>query len=336
MVEWKPTSAGFEGHNRWLIIAYSQYHLPEIMGSRLKIFPIKQIILLAGFLGMLTACQGGYPTPHPGPTDFNADRAYRDIVQQLEFGPRAPGMTGHRQVRQWLIDELKDAGWQVETQSGTYRDKEVHNVIAYRQEGGAYLLLGAHYDTRLKADQDPDPEKRSKPVPGANDGASGVAVLLELARSLPEPLDMPVRLVFFDAEDNGDLQGWDWIMGSSMYVKEMEQPPQAVVILDMVGDKELNLHLERSSTPDLQEEIWDIAHELGYESSFRPTLKYTILDDHTPFLREGIPAVDVIDFDYPFWHTTEDTVDKVSAHSLEVVGETMLAWIRSRQPQQLE
>jgi Zn-dependent M28 family amino/carboxypeptidase len=103
--------------------------------------------------------------------------------------------------------------------------------------------------------------------------------------------------------------------------------PRAVIIVDMVGDADLNIYKERNSDPEIMDEIWGTAKRLGYESKFIPDYKHSMLDDHTPFLEAGIPAVDIIDFDYPYWHTTQDTPDKVSAESLQVVGETLRAWL---------
>jgi Zn-dependent M28 family amino/carboxypeptidase len=163
-------------------------------------------------------------------------------------------------------------------------------------------------------------------VPGANDGASGVAVLLELARTLPEDIS-PVWLVFFDAEDNGRIEGWDWILGSRAFVEEVPVSPQAVVIVDMVGDADLNLYYELNSDETIRTEIWNTAAALGYGNIFIQTGKHSMLDDHTPFLEKGIPAVDIIDFDYPYWHTTEDTLDKVSTESLGAVGDTLWHWL---------
>ena len=179
------------------------------------------------------------------------------------------------------------------------------------------------------ADQDPDPRLRTQPVPGANDGASGVAVLLELARTLPVDLPVQIWLVFFDAEDNGDIQGWDWIMGSSAFVASLEAKPDAAIIIDMIGDADLNLPIEQNSTPELVQQIWQTAKDLGYESVFLNQPGYSMLDDHTPFLQAGIPAVDIIDFDYPYWHTTQDTPDKVSAQSLEIIGNTLTQWLKN-------
>jgi Zn-dependent M28 family amino/carboxypeptidase len=262
---------------------------------------------------------------------FDGERALRDVEYQVSLGPRTPGSRAHCQTVEWIAAELEQNGWEVEIQESVKMGHTIRNVVGKRGEGGEpWTILGAHYDTRLVADQDPDPEKRSLPVPGGNDGASGVAVLLELARTLPGSLDQEVWLVFFDAEDNGDITGWDWILGSQAFVEQLEGKPDAAVILDMIGDADLNIHLERNSDPALSAEIWAQAAGLGYSSQFIPTPKYGMLDDHTPFLRADIPAVDLIDFDYPYWHTTEDTADKVSARSLQVVGETVGEWLVRR------
>ena len=124
------------------------------------------------------------------------------------------------------------------------------------------------YDSRMVADQDPDPAKRSEPVPGANDGASGVAVLLELARILPEDFPGTVWLVFFDAEDNGNIPGWDWILGSTAFVDGLQGKPDAAVIIDMIGDADLRIPYERNSDPPLMGEIWNAAAAQGYEEIF--------------------------------------------------------------------
>jgi len=202
----------------------------------------------------------------------------------------------------------------------------LQNVVARRSDQPPQIILAAHYDSRLAADRDPDPGKRSAAVPGANDGASGVAVLLELARTLPED-SPPLWLVFLDAEDNGGLPGWDWLLGSRLFVAALEQKPRAAIILDMIGDADLNIYFEKNSDAQIAAQIWAQAARLGYGEAFIPVPKYSPLDDHIPFIQAGIPAVDIIDFDYPYWHTTADTADKVSAASLQAVGETLLAWI---------
>jgi Zn-dependent M28 family amino/carboxypeptidase len=181
----------------------------------------------------------------------------------------------------------------------------------------------------MLADQDKDQAARTQAVPGANDGASGVAVLLEIARVLPAD-EQNVWLVFFDAEDQGDLPDWNWALGASAYADALTVTPQAVVLLDMIGDADLNLYREGSSTKSLKDEIWQTAADLGYSAQFIDKEKYTMIDDHTPFLTRGIPAVDLIDFDYPYWHTTHDTTDKVSPRSLEIVGKVLLAWLAAK------
>jgi glutaminyl-peptide cyclotransferase len=257
---------------------------------------------------------------------FDGSRALADVQTQVAFGPRIPGTDGHTQVRKWMQTELESAGWIVEVQHTERMGHPIYNIIAKRNSETPQIILGAHYDTRMVADNDPDMSKRSEPVPGANDGASGVAVLLELARSLPKDTT-PVWLVFFDTEDNGRIEGWDWILGSRAFVEEIPVRPEAVVIVDMIGDADLNIFLERNSNIGIRTEIWSTAEKLGYSKQFINQERFSMEDDHTPFLEAGIPAVDLIDFDYPYWHTTQDTPDKVSAESLQAVGDTLWHWV---------
>lgn len=265
-------------------------------------------------------------------TNFDGQRAYTDVETQVSFGPRIPGTEGHSLVMAWIQAELESAGWQVEVQKSVSMGHPVKNIVAKRDDQPPEIILGAHYDSRIFADHDPDPANRMKPVPAANDGASGVAVLLGLARTLPED-SMPVWLVFFDAEDNGRIEGWDWILGSREFVKNNPVRPRAVVIVDMIGDADLNIYRELNSDAGITDEIWSTAKTLGYGDKFIDTGKHSILDDHTPFLEAGIPAVDIIDFDYPYYHTLQDTPDKVSAGSLKAVGDTLLAWVAQQSGQ---
>ena len=139
-----------------------------------------------------------------------------------------------------------------------------------------------------------------------------------------------IWLVYFDAEDNGNLPGGEWIVGSRAFVESLEGKPDAVVVVDMIGDADLNIFMERYSDQGLTTEIWDIAASMGYEDHFIPQHKYQIIDDHLPFVQAGITAIDIIDFDYPYWHTVEDTLDKVSPESLQIVGDVVLAWLLGR------
>jgi glutaminyl-peptide cyclotransferase len=280
-------------------------------------------ILLILVLGWYAA---SYFNREPDSASFDSSRAYADVQTQVAFGARIPGSEGHAQVEAWMRAELESAGWIVEVQQTERMGHPIHNIIAKRNDKAPQIILGAHYDTRMIADNDPDPAKRSEPVPGANDGASGVAILLELARSLPNDT-VPVWLVFFDAEDNGRIEGWDWILGSRAFAEEIKVQPRAVVVVDMIGDADLNIYLEQNSNVAIRTEIWSTAKKLGYGKQFINEEKYSMEDDHTPFLEAGIPAVDIIDFDYPYWHTTQDTPDKVSAKSLQAVGETLWNWI---------
>jgi glutaminyl-peptide cyclotransferase len=261
-------------------------------------------------------------------THFDGQRAYNDILAQVAFGPRIPGSHAHAKTIVYIQDQLKDSGWNSKVQRISWKDYPVANIIGSRTEQTPQIILGAHFDSRILADRDLD-SGRELPVPGANDGASGVAILLELSRCLPIDI-IPTWLVFFDYEDNGGLDGRDWIMGSKAFVSEMYFQPRAVIIVDMVGDTDLNIFIERNSDTQLVTEIWEQAAMLGYEKQFVQSSKYGILDDHTPFLEAGIPAVDIIDFDYPFWHMTSDTPDKVSPKSLQIVGETLFAWMTAQ------
>lgn len=276
-------------------------------------------------------------TPAP-PAPFDGQRAWQDVERQVAFGPRLHGSQAHADAVDWMVSELTAAGWEAEVQETASMGHPIRNVIGRWGEGRPWIVLGAHYDSRDLADHDPDPQNRTQPVMGANDGASGVAVLLEMARVLPShyaaaqaaghPWPGQIWLVFFDAEDNGNLPGWDWILGSRAFVASLEEEkPDAAVIVDMIGDADLNIYMEHNSDPELTQKIWDQAARLGYSDQFIPEYKYRVLDDHIPFLEAGIPAVDLIDFDYPYWHTVEDTLDKVSAESLQAVGDTLLAWL---------
>ena len=260
---------------------------------------------------------------------FDGNLAYDLAEEQLEFGDRSPGSEGSERISSWIETQLRENGWVVEEQVFQYEDTEITNIIAKRasDKNEPPILLGAHFDTRPNADR--DTAEPYEPVPGANDGASGVAVLLELSRVLSQAdLDVPVWLVFFDAEDSGGIDGWEWSVGSAHFAQKLNVRPLSVVIIDMVGDENLEIYLERNSDELLSQEIWDIASGLGYDG-FIPEYKYAMIDDHLPFRQQEIPAILIIDFDYPYYHTTQDTIDKISAASLEQVGRTIQTWILS-------
>ena len=293
------------------------------------ILTIGAVLLLAA-LGWYAYSQMPPKSQDTDANTFDGNRAYTDVQTQVAFGPRIPGSQAHDQVQEWIRTELATAGWKVDVQVTEALGHSVENIVANRGGEPPQIVIGAHYDSRMYADNDPDPANHLKPVPGANDGASGVAVLLEMARSLPRDT-VPVWLVFFDAEDNGRIEGWDWILGSREFVKNNPIKPGAVIIVDMIGDADLNIYKETNSDPKLTGEIWNSAKRLSFSDEFIDEYKFSMIDDHTPFLEAGIPAVDIIDFDYPYWHTVQDTADKVSAESLQMVGETLRMWVIGQQ-----
>jgi glutaminyl-peptide cyclotransferase len=261
-----------------------------------------------------------------GALTFDGQRAYEYALAQCARGPRPSGSAAGWATGDYIIEQLEKAGWETTTQEFDYRGVRIRNIVG-RGGKGPPIILGAHYDTRRLADQ--DPQDPSQPVPGGNDGASGVAVLLELAHIFSQKsLHNEVWLAFFDAEDNGRLDGWSWSVGATYMAEHLTIQPEAVIVVDMVGDADQQLYWERNSDRELMEQLWDVAAELGYSEQFIPQYKWSMMDDHAPFLQRGIPAVDIIDFDYPYWHTVEDTCDKVSPESLERVGRVLEKWLK--------
>jgi len=257
---------------------------------------------------------------------FSGRRALSWVKAQVALGPRPVGSEASAKASELIAQTLKQNDWRVETQEFAYNGLRVRNVVG-KKGHGPVIILGTHYDTRAQADR--DPTDRSQPVPGANDGGSGTAVLLELSRVLDDKATQQAEiwLAFFDAEDHGELQGWPWSVGAGRFADSLTVRPRYVIIVDMVGDQDQRIYYEWTSSLWVQEKVWGTAARLGYGEHFIPSHRYSILDDHTPFLRWGLPAAVVIDLDYPYWHTQSDTLDKVSAESLQRVGdvlETML------------
>ena len=255
------------------------------------------------------------------------------VQKQLNMGPRTPGSEAHAHFVEYASELLKAAGWTVHSTSEKYEGKTVQNVIADRgpKDPSEWIVIGAHYDSRITADQEPQPEDRQKSVPAANDGASGVAVLLGLAQNLPEVPDRRITLAFFDAEDQGKIMGWpDWCLGSRLLAEQygaLDRKPDAVIVIDMIGDADLNIHREKNSDAVLTDRLFSLAKELGLSKQFIDSAKYAMYDDHIPFIEQGIPAADLIDFDYPWWHTLNDTADKLSEESLQAVYKLLYAYI---------
>ena len=278
------------------------------------------------------------PTATPEQS-FAGERALFWIEYQCELGPRYPGSAGISSLRRVIAAHADSLGLSFASlcfeRDDPYGDGQLelcNLVISAGPVGGSRLWLGAHYDTRPFCDRDPDPAKQSQPLTGANDGASGVAVLLHLAELLAvAPPPRGVDLIFFDGEDygrEGDLHAY--CMGSVQLAgswRDFGNPlasglPEGLILLDMVGQRNLSVPMEGYShryAPEWTRAVFARAQALGL-TAFRPEPGRAIYDDHVPFLQAGIRAVDLIDFDFPEWHTTADVPTVCSAASLEQVG----------------
>lgn len=292
-----------------------------------RVFARGLFLLLLGLAGCRLAGMGA-SAPVVSAPEFDGERAMEWLRRQVEIGPRVPGTESHQKAHQMLAEALGPGTQEQEfTYLAAHTVVQMVNLIAqFGPKDGERILLCAHWDTRPFADQDPDPKNRSKPVPGANDGASGVAVLLEMARlfrAAPPPVG--VTLVLFDGEDWGRTTETMFI-GSRFFAQHpLGGPFRYGILLDMVGDADLQIYREcysQERAPEVVDRVWRAANELGIEA-FRPSVGHRIQDDHLPLLERGIPVIDVIDFDYPYWHTIADTPDKCSARSLKHVGDVI-------------
>lgn len=285
-------------------------------------------------------------TPHPAVAAFDKRRAFDLLVQQVKFGPRLPDTQPSRKNQDFIAQKLTEAGAKVLRQdftvtyrSTTYRMANIFGVMKGKSE--KKVLLCAHYDTRPVADQDPIYENRTKPIPGANDGASGVAILLEIALVLKD--HQPPKTVvfaFFDGEDLGDVGDGGMFFGSKHFAQNLtvngtDLKAEMGILLDMVGDRDFKSSDElysRQLAPQVVAGILQAARQLGYQKFFFQPPSLSIMDDHLPLNSAGIPTADLIDFDYPYWHTLQDTPDKCSPDTLAVVGKTVLEWLMSLSP----
>ena len=280
--------------------------------------------------------------------NFDENSAYQFLLDQCDFGPRNPGSEGYNNCKEYLIKTLDSYSDTVFTQPFVINDiddtqYDLDNIIAqYNINSNSHLLLGAHWDTRPWADSDLNIEKHNQPIIGANDGASGVSVLLELAKIFHyNPPPIRVSIVLFDAEDMGRPGvPKSYARGSQFFAKNLPiEKPDEAIILDMIGDKELHIPIERYSyqqNKDLVKKLWSLANKLNLEA-FESRIVHTIYDDHVPLWQEAkIPAIDIIDFNYPnrysnYWHTSQDTPDNCSAQSLGQVGNLLVHYIYGSQ-----
>ncbi len=292
--------------------------------------------------------KGGSARIRPAP-DFDRRGAFALLLRQTDFGPRSPGSPGHAECLNFLMRELSASADTVILQEFPQRlpdgrTVQGSNVIARFQTSlPEQILLSAHWDTRPFADEDPEPSNRSKPILGANDGASGVAVLLQLARHLAEvPPPVGIDIVLFDLEDLGSSGVLDsWSLGSQYFARNL--PPPASyrfgINIDMVGDKNLQIRREQNSetyASSIMDMIFTTASQHGiYQFLNEPG--EAVFDDHIPLNRANIPTVNLIDFRYPdhtnaYWHTLQDTPDKCSPESLDAVGTLLLQVIYAQRP----
>ncbi len=267
---------------------------------------------------------------------FDGAAAYELVKRQVEFGPRIPGTPGHQAMGEWLRGYLSERADTLIIQQfqHTSVDGETLPLMNFWARFGSSdsqpLLLLAHWDTRPFSDKAPDPADREKPVPGANDGGSGTAILLQLAQMFREQAPpRRVDILLVDGEDYGDFaDGRDVFLGSRHFAENLPDgySPEFGVLLDMVGARDMELPVEgysNSRAPEVVDLVWGLAQRMGFGDVFRREVGSTVTDDHLPLNDAGIPTIDIIDFPYTYWHTPEDTPDKLSASSLGMVGAVM-------------
>lgn len=280
--------------------------------------------------------------------NFDSDSAYSYVARQVAFGPRVPNTEVHRNTGDWLAAELRRHGAEVTEQKMTLKAFDGTNLNArnifgqYNPSAKERILLLAHWDSRPWADRDPDASKRFQPVDGANDGASGVGILLEIARQLSiKPVNKGVDILFVDAEDWGtDGDEDSWALGARYFAENLPvevYSPQGAILLDMVGGEGAVFcreYYSECSAPRIAEEIWQTAASLGYGNIFLNRMGSAILDDHVQLIKAGIPSIDIIEY-HPEdetgfndrWHTSSDNMDGISKKTLNAVGQTVMTWL---------
>ena len=283
---------------------------------------------------------------------FNEENAYDHVVNQTSIGYRIPGTNESRNCTNYFVSEFQDIdiNFNYTLHNFTIHSTPCQNALfKLNEDEENIVIIGAHYDTRAKATKDPIPSNRALPILGANDGASGCAVLLELARvfyQIKENLSCQIWFLFFDAEDQGSdsggygMDGWDWCEGSQKFVSDIDtfydsstERINCMILLDMVGGTNLEFIAEQYSTSSLLDELFDIGRQLGYTSEF-PAIRTSkaITDDHVVFVNSGIPSADlIINFwnnpSWPYHHTIKDDISSISRHSLEVTGKSVEQFI---------
>jgi hypothetical protein len=301
----------------------------------------KPVTVVAALVLGLAACAREAAPP---PREFDGPAAFEYLKTQVGFGPRIPGTPPHERMARWLDSLLRQRADTLVVQAWTHVTARgdslpLRNFVArFNPAATTRLLFLAHWDTRPRSDG-PNSKDPKAPVPGANDAASGVAVLLGVADALKRhPPSVGVDLLFDDGEDYGDFntQPNDVLIGARHYAAQPPPGPRPkyAVLLDLVADKDLKIYEEGNSltgAPEIVNHVWAAARKVGHQDVFVDAPKHTLTDDHVELQKVGIKAIDVVDFDYPWWHTPEDTIDKVSGVSLQVVGDVVMALVRLEQ-----
>ena len=297
---------------------------------------VRTYLCLLLVAGVLVGCSSD-PVQPPA---FQAERSFQSLLRQVSFGPRVPGTEASAACRDYFYDHFRSCGLEVDSQAFSFFDpyseteKPLVNVIArYRggDKGELPILLMAHYDSRPRTDFHSDTTRRDEPIVGANDGGSGVAVLIELASLLAkQPSDCNLDIVLVDGEDWGRPRDFElYLLGSSEFARGgIGHKYRFGIVVDMVGDRYQQIYREQYTEKffkPVNDMIWKVAADLGV-TTFKDAVRHTIRDDHLPLGAAGVPTALLIDFDYKYWHTENDTPDKCSAESLGNVGR-VLAYI---------
>ncbi|HSU96807.1 MAG TPA: M28 family peptidase [Gemmatimonadaceae bacterium] len=306
---------------------------------------MNRLLLCLAALPLLAGCQ-------KSKTGFDGEAAYRYAATQVSFGPRVPGSPGWQKAGDWIVAQMRaradtviEQRWMHTLANGD--SIPMRNILArFRPQATDRVLYLTHWDTRPIADSDPNPANRNKPILGANDGASGVGLFVALGDLLKKtPPNVGVDLLFVDGEDYGSFgppKDVDVLIGSTYFASHLPSPgyqPIFGVLFDMIGDKELDIYEEQNSVaraPEVVSRVWKTADDLGYSQYFLPQMGMAVTDDHIPLLQAGLRVIDVIDIDYEspsnnYHHTLADTMDKISAKSLGIVGDVAAALVTTQQ-----
>lgn len=287
---------------------------------------------------VVTALQGAACNRAPAPGPFDGERALWYVRTFMEFGARVPGTDAHRRAGDWIASEMRTRADTVYEQTWTHRTRTgatipLRNVIArFNPSASERILYVTHWDSRPVAEKSTTDAERQMPTPGANDGGSGVGLFLALGDILKQtPPGVGVDLVFVDGEDYGTFApDVDVLLGSTYFANNLPSAnymPLFGVVWDMIGETDLRILQEDNSlsrAPEVVLRVWRTAADMGYGNVFVPATTTPITDDHLPLLDKGLRVIDVIDLDYLHHHTVNDTIDKLSARSLKIVGD--VAW----------